>query len=326
MTKISVVVPVYKVEQYLRKCLDSLVNQTLDDIEIIVINDGSPDNSDKIMKEYQKRYPKKIKCFYTENGGVSAARNYGIGQAKGEYLGFVDSDDWAELNMFEELYNKAISNDYDMAECELNYVYKDKTKSKSLSIKRDLYSKEEIKQNMRHMYPVVWNKIYKRKLFNQFKFKRGVWYEDVELLYKLYSKLNNIGFVNKGLYNYLQRDSSITSTFDKRLYNYIDNWNDIIDYYKSNDLYNEYRDELEYCYVRYLYATFLKGASNYSDNREYKKAVVSAKENVMKYFPQYRKNKYFYTSGIKGYYLLLFNDLFASALYFIKKIKRMVRL
>ena len=109
MYKVSVIIPVYNTEQYLNKCLDSLVNQTLKDIEIILINDGSTDNSQNIIDEYSAKYPDKIKSFIKENGGQATARNLGITKATGEYIGFVDSDDWIELNMYEELYNKALS-------------------------------------------------------------------------------------------------------------------------------------------------------------------------------------------------------------------------
>ena len=102
--KVSVIVPVYNCEKYLKKCLDSLVNQTLKDIEIICVNDGSTDNSGRILEEYTDS---RIKIITKENGGLSSARNAGIAVAKGEYLGFVDSDDWVDLDFYEKLYNTA---------------------------------------------------------------------------------------------------------------------------------------------------------------------------------------------------------------------------
>ncbi|MFU0826465.1 MAG: Glyco-trans-2-like domain-containing protein [Lachnoclostridium sp.] len=105
--KVSIIVPVYNVEKYLRQCMESLVNQTLKEIEIIVVNDGSPDNSIKILEEYEKKYPDMVKVFTTENRGVSHARNYGLDHATGEYIMFVDSDDFVELNMAEKLYKKS---------------------------------------------------------------------------------------------------------------------------------------------------------------------------------------------------------------------------
>ena len=107
MVKVSIIVPVYNVEKYIKKCLDSLVNQTLKDIEIIVVNDGSPDNSQKIIDKYVKEYPTKVKSYITENGGQGSARNFGIYKATGEYILYVDSDDYIELNMAELLYKEA---------------------------------------------------------------------------------------------------------------------------------------------------------------------------------------------------------------------------
>ena len=107
MIKVSVIVPVWNVEKYLEKCLDSLVNQTLKEIEIIVVNDESPDNSQKIIDKYVKKYPKKIKALSQKNGGQGSARNHGLKYATGEYIGYVDSDDYIEKNMYELMYNKA---------------------------------------------------------------------------------------------------------------------------------------------------------------------------------------------------------------------------
>ena len=122
MIKVSIIVPVYQVESYLRKCLNSLVNQTLQEIEILIINDGSPDNSHLIIDEFQKKYPLKIKAFSKENGGLSDARNFGLDQATGAFIGFVDSDDEVSNNMFEELYSLAIKHDAEMVICNLQKV------------------------------------------------------------------------------------------------------------------------------------------------------------------------------------------------------------
>ncbi|MDD4509937.1 MAG: glycosyltransferase, partial [Oscillospiraceae bacterium] len=123
MRKISVIVPVYNVERYLRTCMDSLVNQTLEDIEIIVVNDGSPDNSLSILEEYEKKYAEKVSVYSIENHGVSYARNYGADRAEGEYLLFVDSDDFVEPQMCEMLYEKAVNDGNDLVLCSRNNIY-----------------------------------------------------------------------------------------------------------------------------------------------------------------------------------------------------------
>ena len=120
--KISVIVPVYNVENYLEKCLNSLVNQNLQEIEILVINDGSTDNSQKIIEVFQSKFPQKIKTFAKENGGLSDARNYGIDRATGEFLAFVDSDDYVSTTMMEEMYNLAKKHEAEIVICNLQKV------------------------------------------------------------------------------------------------------------------------------------------------------------------------------------------------------------
>ena len=313
MIKVSVIVPVYNVEEYLEKCLDSLVNQTLKDIEIIIINDGSPDNSQQIIDSYAQKY-KNIKPYIKENGGLSDARNFGIKKASGEYLAFLDSDDYVTTDMYEKMYEKAKSGNFDVVVCDLNYIYEDKIVPAYSNLKTDTTN---IKKAMLNIYPAAWNKIFKKKLFsNGIEFKKGVWFEDVEFLYRLLPYVKTIGVVHEHFNQYVQREGSITSTINPKIYHYIDNWNGIIDFYKENKLYDQYKLELEYCYVRYLYATFIKQACLY-DYKDYQEAVKNAIINVKKTFPHYRKNKYFYQS-IKGIYLLIFNKTISKLVYKLK--------
>jgi len=316
--KVSVIVPVYNVEKYLEKCLDSLVNQTLKEIEIIVVNDGSPDQSQEIIDKYSKKY-KNIKSYIKENGGLSEARNYGLKKANGEYIAFLDSDDYVTTDMYQKMYEKAVSGNFDMVVCDLNYVYEntDKVKRAYSNIKNDT---TDIKSAMIDIYPAAWNKIFKKKLFKTgIEFKKGVWFEDVEFIYRLLPYIKTIGVIKEPFNQYLQREGSITKTIDKRIYHYIDNWNGIVEYYKENNLYEQYYNELEYCYVRYLYATFIKQAINYDIN-EYENAVNTAIENVKKNFPKYRRNIYFYKS-LKGIYLLLFNKTLSKLVFIVSKRK-----
>lgn len=126
MIKVSIIVPFYNVENYIEKCLKSLVNQTLKDIEILLVNDGSKDGSEEIAKKFIETYPNKIVYFKKENGGLSDARNYAIPYAKGEYIAFLDSDDYVEPNMYEEMYNKAKEQTLDYVECDFLWEYPDK--------------------------------------------------------------------------------------------------------------------------------------------------------------------------------------------------------
>ena len=315
MKSVSVIVPVYNVEKYIGRCLDSLVNQTLKNIEIIVVNDGSPDNSQEIIDKYTKKY-NNIKSYIKENGGLSDARNYGLKYAKGEYISFIDSDDYIDKTMMEKMYNKAKENNFDLIVCDLDMVDDNGEfiQNVSSNLNKDIY-KDKIKNYMINMYPSAWNKIYKQDLFkNKVYFKKGIWFEDVEFIYRLIPYIKSIGTIKDNLYHYVQREGAITKTFDKRLYNYIDNWNGIIDFYQKNDFYEDYKQELEYCYVRYLYATFIKQATNYKDKKEYENAVESAIKSVKNRFPKYRRNKYFYKS-LKGIFLITFNKITANIYY-----------
>lgn len=314
MKKVSIIVPVYNVEEYLDKCLNSLVNQTLKDIEIIVVNDGTRDNSQDIIDKYKEKYPKLIKAYKKENGGLSSARNYGLDKASGEYISFIDSDDYIDINMMKEMYNKAHDNNFDVVVCDMEYIYKNYTKVVSSLIDIDLKDKEEIKKHMINIYPAACNKIYKKNIIKDLKFKEGVWYEDVEFTYRLLPLINSIGTIKKPFYKYLQRENAITSTFNDKIFNYISNWNGVVEYYKDNNFYEEYFNELEYCYVRYLYATMVKGMTNFRDYDKYQKGVKEAIKNVKEHFPKYRKNKYFYKSK-KGLYLLIFNPFIANVIY-----------
>ena len=120
--KVSIIVPVYNVEKYLEKCLDSLVNQTLDSYEIIVVNDGSPDNSQEIIDKYVEKYPGIVFAYKKKNGGLGDARNFGIDKARGEYVGFVDSDDWVDKKMFEAMYNMAKTENDDVVICDVTEI------------------------------------------------------------------------------------------------------------------------------------------------------------------------------------------------------------
>ena len=312
--KVSIIVPVYNVEKYLDKCLKSLVNQTLKDIEIIIVNDDSPDNSDKIIAKYAHDY-NNIKAYKKKNGGISAARNYGIKKATGEYIAFVDSDDYITYDMYEKMYNKAKGGNFDIVVCDLNYVYEDSDKIVRVSSGLN-HDTTNIREVMINNYPAVWNKIFKRKLFDiGVEFKKGIWYEDVEFMYRILPYVKSIGVIKEPFNQYLQRKGSASKCFDKRVYNYLDNWNGIVKFYQDNKLYDQYRLELEYAYVRYIYATFVKQATYFLKD-EYIDAVDMAILNVKEKFPKYHKNKYFYRS-IKGIYLLLFNRFLAKVLYLI---------
>lgn len=213
--KVSVIIPVYNVEQYLRECLDSVVNQTLKDIEIICVNDGSPDNSLAILEEYAAK-DERIKIINKENGGLSSARNCAIPLAQGEYIGFVDSDDWIDLDFYEKLYNTAKEYNAEIACADLYRVSDTKAKYfvKHKNIKCS--KKERVKYKLAHIphHNYVMNKIYHTKKLQKCRvlFEDKVLFEDVLWSHKVVYYLENLVTVPNTKYNYRDNPYSIVNT------------------------------------------------------------------------------------------------------------------
>lgn len=240
MCLVSIIVPVYNVDKYIHKCIKSLLNQTLRNIEIILVNDGSTDESGKICDEYSK-IDNRIKVIHKINEGLSSARNAGIDIANGEYLGFVDSDDWVDETMYEKLYNNAIKFNASIAQCNIlntytEYINIDNSREmvniySGMEVLEDLYNEKYVKT------VVVWNKIYKRELFNLLRFPKGKLHEDEFITYKLLHKSEKIVDISNIMYFYRQRSGSIMSSeFNIKRFDIIDAWNEKKEYFKNNNL------------------------------------------------------------------------------------------
>ncbi len=213
--KISIIVPVYNVELYLEKCLQSLVDQRLQDIEILVINDGSLDQSQSIIDEFQKRYPEKIFGFIKENGGLSDARNYGIDRAKGDYIGFVDSDDYVTETMFSEMYDLAMRHEAELVICNLQKVDEHGVVTQQLTQLPNHKGKIVLTDHLSVFSDISYfacNKIFKRHLFSQLRFKKGIHFEDIELIPKLLLQCETLAFTENYHYQYLERAESISKS------------------------------------------------------------------------------------------------------------------
>lgn len=215
---VSIIVPVYKVEEYLDQAIASLVGQTYSDVEIILVDDGSPDNCGKMCDEWAKK-DERIRVIHQENAGLSMARNAGIEASNGEYLLFVDSDDFVEDTYVEELYRAISENQADMAMTGVVCLKQDG--SRSLRRVTD-YKKEEINRltallrmeksgERGEAYIVAWNKIYKRELWRTVRFPEGKIYEDAFVMPELYYACKKIVLTNSCLYVYRRREGSITA-------------------------------------------------------------------------------------------------------------------
>ncbi|MBO5712949.1 MAG: glycosyltransferase family 2 protein [Clostridia bacterium] len=225
---ISIIVPVYKVEQYLDRCITSILNQTHTNIEVILVDDGSPDNSGAICDKYAK-LDSRVKVIHKENGGVSSARNLGLELAKGEYFGFIDSDDYIEPNMYESLYAEIEKSGADMAVCGFKQVRVNGDSKVNDADDSVDFSKENIIKNYftegiikELMYAPV-NKLYKKETFILLRFDtKYALGEDILYLLSCIEKSNKITYVKGAFYNYIIRENSaMTSSFSLKRLDYI---------------------------------------------------------------------------------------------------------
>lgn len=286
MPKVSVIVPIYNVEKYLEKCINSLLSQTLEDIQIILVNDGSKDNSGNIAKEYEKNNKDKVIYVEKENGGLSDARNYGLKYATGDFIAFLDSDDYIEKNAYEEMYNKAIEENADYVECDFIWEFPNK-----IRIDKQ-YPYKNKKEMLSFVRVVAWNKLIKRQLItdNNLEFPKGLRYEDIEFTYKLIPFLNKFAYVDNPFIHYVQREGSIANVQNERtaeIFTVLDN---VIEFYKKNNIYEEYRDELEYNYARYLLCSSLKRMCKIKDKTIREKLLTESWERLNLNFPNWKEN------------------------------------
>lgn len=302
MIKVSVIVPVYNVEKYLDRCLESLVNQTYKNIEIIVVNDESPDNSNFIINKYATKFPKKIKSFEKENGGLSDARNYGLERASGDYIIFIDSDDYVENNMISKMVECAKNNNSDIVACNIIDEYEKTGIQKKYvneyeTINGSIYKNKKLLLNRF----AAWNKMYRASLFEdkKMRFEKGKIYEDLRLILKLYTKADNIAYVNDALYHYIIREGSIMtgSSVDKNL-DIISAFDDVIDYYKKENIYNIFEKEIEYLVVEHVLLAAVVRVLSLSSINNMKNNIKPYIDYVETNFKDYIRNPYISNLGL----------------------------
>ena len=275
MDTISVIVPVYNVEKYISQCLDSIINQTYSNIEIICVNDGTRDGSRKILEEYRKK-DSRIKIIDKKNGGLSSARNAGLEVAQGEYISFIDSDDWIEETMIEKLYRNITSLDTDIAICGV-HQYDEKKKEIDDSNKyytleyfdksfdNRSFTYEETKPFIMDVCVMAWNKLYRRSLIDQeqARFPDGLIFEDGPFFFTLFFKARGVSIVREYLYYYrVNREGSIVQRGGKQFLDIIDivelMFNKIKNLPDFNDIKNEfYIRKVDDIIYRYTLADFL---------------------------------------------------------------------
>ncbi len=272
MAKVSVIVPVYNVEKYLEKCLTSMVNQTLQDIEIIVVNDGSKDGSQKIIDEFQQKFLSKIKSFSKENGGLSDARNFGLDNATGEFIGFVDSDDYVSETMFEEMYDLAKKHSAEMVICNLQKVDEHGNVTQKLTQIPNMPEKIDLEKNFSVFSDLSYfacNKIFKKELFQNKRFKKGIHFEDIQLIPQLLLECTTLAQTQNYHYQYFERSDSITKTHTEKGLDILKAVEDV-EVVFNNSKYSSKKSELKNFQILEGVYTYLAYLAFVKDNETYK--------------------------------------------------------
>ena len=274
---ISIIIPVYNVERYLNRCIDSVINQSYKNLEIILVDDGSTDTSGKICDEYAIK-DNRIKVIHQKNAGVSNARNNGLKNAKAEYIGFVDSDDFIELDMYEYLHDLLLKYNADISICQVDYIKGDNIKYNMLLKENKIMTKEKALETLyTQLYNV--NKLFKRNFIENIFFTEDVFVgEDMLFCLKCFEKVNKIIYGNKIKYHYIYNFSSATkNSFNIKKLTYFKAIDDFIKYTENNNLKRLYKNLKEQ--KVYHAVGFLKQIveSNF-DNRE----VIKQLQNIVR--------------------------------------------
>lgn len=319
---ISIIVPVYNVENYIKDCINSIVRQSYKNIEIILIDDGSTDNSGKICDYYGGK-DKRIKVIHKKNEGVSVARNMGIEESKGKYITFVDSDDFIDESYVENLYAQCIYKNVDLSICGINDIFGEREIIKtSVEYSKILDSKEAMKELLNEKYynSVIWAKMYKKNLFNNVKFNKNMKIaEDLDVLYRIIDKCNFINIdTSKKLYYYRIRENSASTV------NYNDDWNKEIKICENilNFTKNKYPDILDFAIKRYVRINITCIINIIKNNLNKKEELLILQKNIKKYKKSYLKNSDVNFKNKFKYLVVIQNYLLLKIIYKGYKIKK----
>lgn len=293
--KVSIVAAVYNLEKYLPRCLDALVNQTLQEIEILCVDDGSTDSAPQIIDEYAKKYPEKVKAFHKLNGGEFTTRNYGLERATGEYVTFVDTDDYVEPTWAEKLYKAAKENDADLAVCGFERIDLDTGKVVSKNMTNFGNSVKTINSEddfMLFINPAPWNKIYKLDKVKDLRFLNFRGFNDMIFLTSSYAKIERVAFVPDVLYHYFLRyDSQIHTVNEQDVSNFKKYLLELKEFYIKENKYEEMKYILDLMAFIHLGTSVMYRAS-YDKSIDMKKMLKETINYLDENFTTWRKNPY----------------------------------
>ena len=296
--KVSVIVPMYNVGEYIHDCLKSLAAQTLSDMEVILVDDGCTDDTPETAQQYADQYPHRFRLVHKKNGGLSDARNYGIPLAQGEYICFLDSDDFVEPTLYEKL-SRLMDEGCDVAVCDIEYWYQDPAKRfvmKGLSDwKADSIQKQALLSPM-----FAWNKMYRASWFKEqnLRYPLNTWYEDIPVTTMIFAQSEKIGYLPECLIHYRQREGSIMSSASSPRVKEIFGIMELVrNNFEAHGLSAKFRDELEYLHVEHLrlYGMFRFIRSPYA-----KELYQRSTEVMNQYYPNWKNNRYISNLNMKN--------------------------
>lgn len=325
--KISIILPVYNTSKYLKECIDSLLAQTLQEIEIIAVNDGSTDNSLEILREYQSENPNRLYVYNTENHGVSSARNFAVEKSCGEYLWFVDSDDYVEADACEKLYNKASRDNNDLvlfSRYDVDGETGERMPSKAFHYNQNFKASDKPYEFIK-LSPFPWNKLIKRSLFGDLAFPEGIRFEDLPISFILFTRAKNIGVINECLYNY-RKSVGFLSKFTEATLDIQRAVDFLVTTLKSDGTLALFEKEVEYIAVRHFMYRFEQLLS-IPANEGYElmiKLINTLFDYLEDKFPNWKSNDYIvYNLPDRIYRLFSFYSSREALTDFAKKCKNM---
>lgn len=300
MEKVSIILPVYGVENYISRCIQSLINQTYENLEIILVNDASPDASGEIIDQFAL-IDKRIIHIKRQNGGVSAARNTGLDVATGDYILFVDSDDAIPLDAIEKMKDALYNQQADVIIGSYKRIYEE-TKESFLQKRYKFQRGHPFTNSSKTIFecpeilidtaPAPWGKLFKREIIDEsMRFAEGYWYEDLHYFLLYSPRFGKIGYIEDNIYNYYVRPGSIMTTNNEKIFIIFDIFSEVFEYYKDENILDDFQDELDFLMINHvLIGSFYRiakarGIKKFSSM---KKVVQFCKQQS----PNYTKTKY----------------------------------
>lgn len=319
MAEITVIIPVYNAEKYIVECLQSLYLQTFKDMEVLVINDSSTDETVQIIEKFRKGHPAfDLNLITVPNGGAAKARNVGIRMASGNYIAFMDADDIADKDMFKIMINMAYQDNVDLVTCEFYWMYPNK------NVRQSLYSPKNNRELYIGAWAAPWNKLYRRSMLvdHDVFFTEGYTYEDTSFYLKYIPFCNVVKHIDRPFIYWRQHSTStMGKNQNKRIPQIFPVLNDAINYYKKQGYYQEYESELEYFCAKLLWGSSMYRICQVRDAKERKKYISMTLEWLKENFPNWKKNKEF-KKGVRGIYMQSMNaitaNIYANCIYYVR--------